>query len=593
MENRMKLRLNPHLVSCLFLAATAMACSETDTVEDAATDAAVDGGGVSVESPYEPDHLVEVEIEMDADDWQALRNEGRSLPMALTYCEETEFEYTYFGARVTVDGVPIEDAGIRKKGYLGSITPLRPSFKVNFGTFVNGQTLSGMRRMTLNNDRQDPSHTHQCISYALFRAAGVTAPRCNHAHVVVNGEDLGLYSHVESIKKPFLRRHFDDDGGNLYEFRRADFTDEAIPYVEIKTNEPENDRSDLKEIVEALKASDAGLYDALDEIIDVDAFLTYWAMEVITGHWDGATGNSNNHYMYRDPTTDRFYFIPWGTDGALTRGHVLLDLALMAYGMKVPDSVYAMARIPHRLYGYSKTRALYHERLRELLDEVWDDEALLAEVDRIGELTGADPDALEKARTFVRSRRPSIEVELADGVGPDWPVPPETYPSGDAQECSPPTPVSGTFKTTWGDLGNLQPGPDNRLEITVSGEKLTMGMTLTAAGTSNDPRATMGIPNIHVIGVPTSGDPKLVIVNLTFEEPSLFRAGEVPFHGFETFAPVLKSKDMMGNLLAMLGFVGGGKIVLDKAGTNPGDPVEGRFEGLFAQVYRDVELPGE
>ena len=76
------------------------------------------------------------------------------------------------------------------------------------------------------------------MAYALFRAAGLVAPRCNHAHVVVNGQDLGIYTHVEAIKKPFLARHFTSDDGNLYEGNaRADFAPALQVRYERKTNE--------------------------------------------------------------------------------------------------------------------------------------------------------------------------------------------------------------------------------------------------------------------------------------------------------------------------------------------------------------------
>ena len=85
--------------------------------------------------------------------------------------------------------------------------------------------MSGLTRFTLNNAKQDPSYVNQCIGYDLFRAAGVPAPRCNFANVTVNGENLGLYVHVESVKKPYLRQYFASDEGNLYEGTLSDFRD--------------------------------------------------------------------------------------------------------------------------------------------------------------------------------------------------------------------------------------------------------------------------------------------------------------------------------------------------------------------------------
>jgi hypothetical protein len=63
---------------------------------------------------------------------------------------------------------------IRKKGYLGSLSMLRPSSKLHFGKFVDGQRLFGMRRMAHNNDHQDLSHTHQVMQCGEFQRLLVT-----------------------------------------------------------------------------------------------------------------------------------------------------------------------------------------------------------------------------------------------------------------------------------------------------------------------------------------------------------------------------------------------------------------------------------
>src|SRR5690606_12426430 len=98
---------------------------------------------------------------------------------------------TYFPARVTIDGAVIDNVGVRKKGFLGSLLMGRPSLKLRLDELVPGQRHAGLDRLTLNNNRQDGSRIRQCLAYARFRAAGVPAPRCNFARVTVNGESLG------------------------------------------------------------------------------------------------------------------------------------------------------------------------------------------------------------------------------------------------------------------------------------------------------------------------------------------------------------------------------------------------------------------
>ncbi|MCP4601876.1 MAG: hypothetical protein GY847_15410 [Proteobacteria bacterium] len=524
---------------------------------------------------FDPQHLIDVNIEMDPKDWDELRQEGRCLPKSFsalfTRCKEEDFQYTYFEATVTVDGEIIEQVAVRKKGFIGSISVVRPSLKLNFGRIVLGQTAWGMKRMTLNNDRQDPSHTHQCMCYGLFRKAGAIAPRCNFARVTVNGNDLGIYTHVESIKKPFIARHFEDNGGNLYEGQLADFRDSIVDRFELKTNKLENDRSDLNAVIKALQADDDQLYEELDKVIDIDAFMTFWAMEVIVSQWDGYTGNTNNFYTYHDPISDKFYFIPWGADGSFESDHMLIPKEEFRY------SVYAMSSLAYRLYSNLKTRRIYQNRLRELLDLVWDEDALLDEADRIGALTSADQSALELQREFILGHQKAIEDELM-GNGPDWNI----EPFNERPECVQLVEVSGTFSTKWGSLDSLTTSNKNKVNLTLGGVKQQFWMTLSSAGAVESGQA--GIPigalSVNIVGL----KPNNSAIGLgLYIEKSQFKAGKVSFHGAETVGGVVTVQGN-GNDDLLLGYIGDGSIVFDQASTIQGEPISGSFSGMFFEI---------
>src|SRR5262245_60327838 len=55
---------------------------------------------------FDPDHVVDVRIELAAGDWDALRDQTRTIPMLLSTCGQGQFPdpFTYFHAAVTVDG---------------------------------------------------------------------------------------------------------------------------------------------------------------------------------------------------------------------------------------------------------------------------------------------------------------------------------------------------------------------------------------------------------------------------------------------------------------------------------------------------------
>ncbi|MEE8397468.1 MAG: CotH kinase family protein [Desulfobacterales bacterium] len=353
---------------------------------------------------YSRDKLLNIEIEMDPDEYDILRREGRSFPQVFAGCYAEFPEYTHFTAEVTVDGEALTNVDIRKKGFLGSLSTSRPSLKLDFDDHVIGQRLEGLERLTLNNDRQDTSHTHQCMTYEMWRNAGLPAPRCNFARVSMNGRDLGIYTNVEPIKKHFLRRNFDDEEGNLYEAQVADFGNYIKENFQLKTNKGQNDRSDLDAVVAALDANDENLPTQLAEVIDLDEFITFWAMEVITGHWDGAAGNANNYYIYHDPSTDLFHYIPWGTDGAMALYHVL------APGT---GPLYRYTTIPTRLYGIPEYRDRFHSKVLALLDLVWDEDLLNAEVDRIRNLTGTPETEMAGTREFLSQHEERVRSAIA------------------------------------------------------------------------------------------------------------------------------------------------------------------------------------
>ena len=152
--------------------------------------------------------------------------------------------------------------------------------------------------MTLNNNRQDPSNVLQCLAYQVFADAGVATPMCGLAQLAVNGEDMGVYTTLETYDRDFLARHFPSAAGKLYEGQLSDFRMNWVETFENKLQDTFDDRYELYEIARALRADDEDLLDLLEPLIDIDAYLSFWAAESLLGHWDGYNGNQNNFFIY-------------------------------------------------------------------------------------------------------------------------------------------------------------------------------------------------------------------------------------------------------------------------------------------------------
>ena len=348
--------------------------------------------GTVTEDAFDRERLLQISLQMPANDFLRLRSEGRPLNQTLGACQSSDFEYSDFKAVANIDGQRLENVAIRKKGYLGSLSRIRPSIKLNFDTHQEGRTFKTLKRMTLNNDRQDPSHTHQCMAYDLFRAAGLVAPRCNLAQVYINGENLGIYSHVESIKKPFLERSFGNKSGNLYEAQVADFGSQLNQRFELKTNKKSNNRSDLDSLIDVLKLNDDEFINQISHHIDVEEFIKFWAVETLIGHWDSATGNTNNYYMYHNPEDNLFHFIPWGTDSTFTKGHPFK-----------PNSapLYKNFSLAKRFYDIDQTRNQYFSTINALLTDNWVEEDLLNQLEKIQQLTLNTKDNYNEVTEFI------------------------------------------------------------------------------------------------------------------------------------------------------------------------------------------------
>ena len=548
------------------------------------------GAGSDPTAPYfARDHVLDIAVEMAPEDWDRLRAQTRTLQDILggadCLAQPVEDIFTWFEATVTVDGAAYAEVGVRKKGFFGSLSSEKPSLKLRFDKYVDGRLLGGaIDRMTLNNSLQDASMINTCLAYEVFAAAGLPAPRCNFASVAVNGTDLGLYVHVEDIKPPFLARHFASAAGNLYEGTLSDFGPGWRGTFDKKTNEAEDDWSDIDAVIAALQdPSPAGL-EALDAIVDVDRFLSFWAVEVLVGHWDGYAGNRNNYHVYREPD-GRFVFIPWGVDAVFHTTDVPFD------DFMSPPSVNAHGALAHRLYRDEAGRAAYAGRLRELLHTVWDEEELLRSAGALAAVVQAHaPPAARAAaaadagrvRRFIGGRRGELLADL-EPAPPEWPWPLTDAADVCWTEESGFTTFELAFKTTWGTKDSPNPFETGTIAgLALDGAEQpprTAGATAGIAGAQE--AADVGLEEGVFLTMMTL-EPDFSLAGFTVWLPvDLLSAGADLVIGERgvggvhwTMPPGAAAPEDFVPIVA-------GTLELDEAGTEPGAAISGRLSGAI------------
>ena len=392
---------------------------------------------LTLDDIFPTNRVLDVRITVADGDWDTIRYQSRDFFSALHESRKVappEAPYTYFDASVTIDGVTFSHVGLRKKGFLGSLSTTRPSLKIKLNHTDKDAGIKGLTNLTLNNNQQDISLMSQFMGYALFNAAGSPAPRCAYAKVTVNGVNLGVYSHVETVRKSFLRRAFRTDDGTLYEGPYVDFYEGWLGSFEHKIGKDGPGREKIQQLIEVLKGDSKNIEGAIGELIDLDAFYTYWAVEGLFGFWDGYSGNNNNFFIYLNPDTGKFHFLPWGADSLFSKHSKLRHHNKAG----APISVKTQGLLTHKLYQQKSSRERYAKAMMGLLENHWNEAELLAEVDRIDAMvkphladaqrffgdknkgkTYSRTMALEETRRFIRERRGDITEEIADGM-PEW-----------------------------------------------------------------------------------------------------------------------------------------------------------------------------
>jgi len=373
--------------------------------------------------------VLEVEITLAEKDWDTIRNQKRNFFTALSAQRKEgpiESPYTYVTAKVKIGGVEYPEVGLRKKGFFGSQNSNRPSLKIKLNRVDKQAELNGLTMLTFNNNQQDITQMSQVMGYALYNAAGSPAPRCGYARITVNGKNLGVYAHVESMKKPLLRRGFGDDRGTLYEGTVVDFFAGWEKSFEKKFGKNKLAQEKIKQLTAVLEQENLpDVEAAIGKYVDLDSFYTFWAVEGLIGFWDGYASNANNFFIYFNPKTEKFHFMPWGLDCGFEKYSKIKD------ERRAPISVKTKGRVAFRLYQVEACRERYARTLVKLMDEHWDEKKMIAEIERrqimlkpflaSSQVRRFRAGGIQK---FIRTRRAEIMAEISDGM-PVWTARPD------------------------------------------------------------------------------------------------------------------------------------------------------------------------
>jgi spore coat protein H len=339
--------------------------------------------------------------------------------------------FPWVRAEATVDGVAVASAGLRFKGnssYNASLGSLHRNLKLKADQFGGRDTWGGQGTLNLNAGVLDASRVRESFSSAVFRAAGVPAPRAALAEVSVTvpgrlmDENLGLYTLVENVGTRFLRAAFPPGNGLLL---KPEGARTGVPYLGedwfayVNTYRPERPATPAEQarVIEFARlvnlAPTAEFRERIGAFLEIEAFLRYLAVNALLVNHDSFLRGSHNFFIYLDPRDNRFRFIPWDQ-----------DLALAGFSGNSPGAELDV-RWPwstdnpllRRLLDDPAIAARYEAILRDLATGIFTRERLFALLDPLEALAVA-PLGAERAALARRGERFAGNPRFGHGPAP-------------------------------------------------------------------------------------------------------------------------------------------------------------------------------
>jgi hypothetical protein len=259
-------------------------------------------------------------------------------PQYITYLDQNPFYDTSFIGTFSCDSTLYAQTELCYRGAYTLFNQIR--FKLLQRNWkVKTAKLQPYRDYHVWNYNYEPFLSHN-LAYELMRNAGVPCAGMRQVIFYVNGVKHGLYSEFpDPDNKKWLKQTFGDTSdalvGDLYKAATdkpnlpqkyfADLTvlgvndsDYYLHYNK-KTNDStvqtEGDCSSIRNFIKLLNETpDNRFTDTIDRYFDVITFLKYLTVANYIDFWDGYPNRAKNYWLYLNPHTNKWVFIPWDMD---------------------------------------------------------------------------------------------------------------------------------------------------------------------------------------------------------------------------------------------------------------------------------------
>lgn len=337
-------------------------------------------------------------------------------------------EFPWVRADFSTAGKTFKNVGIRYKGnftYVASAQMLRRPLKIELDHFDDGAgRLHGHRKINLGNGVTDSGRTRESLAFAVYRSAGIPAPRTAYAELTLsvpgkyNKEHVGLYTVIEQVDKAFLKAHFKNAKGMLLkpENLRGGIEylgEDWARYSEKYRPKYEGTKDHQKRLIAFArlihKSSDEEFRKEIGAYLDIDAFVRFVAVDALMANLDSYLGFGHNFYLYLRPDTNKFVFMPWDLDLSMGMWPVggppekQIDLSL-------EHPYIGQNKLIDRLFTIKDVKAKYTSTLKELSTTCFAKKNLIRDIDAIEQ---AIKEPLARERAAMAARKESGKSQFA------------------------------------------------------------------------------------------------------------------------------------------------------------------------------------
>jgi hypothetical protein len=306
-------------------------------------------------------------------------------------------DFAYVRADLDFGGTRVTNVAVRYKGngtYMMSRGSEKKSLKVDLNEFVKGQKVAGVSKLNFHNNVTDASWMNEPLSYALYRDAGVPAPRTSYSRVNVSvsglhtNKYLGLYSIVENLDDHWAESNFGSKKGAIFKpvtpSLFSDLGNDWARYQQTYDPKGEPTAKQKQRVIDFSKlvshAEDAEFAQRLPEFLDVDEFSRFMAVTVWLSTLDSILAIGQNYVVYLHPKTDRFQFVPWDLDHSF--GNFMLQgTQEEREQLSISEPWVGQNRFLERVMKVGAVREAYLARLKEFQGSIFQPGRIQKQVD--------------------------------------------------------------------------------------------------------------------------------------------------------------------------------------------------------------------